>query len=142
MGNETKTASDASLTSLVSGIIGDAQNLMTQHFTLLRREVQAELRQAKSAAITMVIGGVVVAVGVILLLVMVVHLLHDPDLAGLPLWASYAIVGGVLTAAGVGFLVFGKREAGDVHLAPPPQTAEAVREDLAWLKNQTTSTPR
>jgi hypothetical protein len=135
MANDARTT-EPTLTALVSGIINDAQELIRQQFHLLRSEIRQELRQARNAAISMGLGVATAAVGALLLILMVVHVIaaYTP----IPPWGSYGIVGGALVAIGGGFLYFGQREAADVELAPPPQTAEALKENLAWLKRQTT----
>jgi hypothetical protein len=53
-----------------------------------------------------------------------------------PLWASFGIVGGILAILGVLTLVAARNKASDIHLVPP-QTAETMRENVQWIKNQT-----
>jgi len=137
MATDLKPSIEPSIASLVGGIVTDAQDLMKQQFALLRREVQTELRQAKMAAISLSIGICLAAIGGLILLFMLVHLLNA--VAGLPLWSCYGIVGGGLTIIGLGFFFLGKREAADVELAPPPRTAETIKENWQWLKGQTIS---
>jgi hypothetical protein len=54
----------------------------------------------------------------------------------LPLWGCYGLVGGLLGAVGTALLAEGRRKAAGVRLAPPPETAAALRENLAWLEDQ------
>ena len=56
----------------------------------------------------------------------------------LPLWGCYGLVGGAVGAFGAGLLVGGMRKAGDVHLAAPPQSLAALKENLAWIGDQAT----
>jgi hypothetical protein len=123
------------MASLVGGIVNDAQNLIKQQFTLLKSEVQEEIRQARAAATLMAAGCGVAALGGLLLALVLVHLLEAQT--DIPLWGCYAIVGGVITLIGVVLLVAGRKEASNVELTPPPQTTEAAKENLAWLKDQT-----
>ncbi len=140
MADQLQTTVEPSLASLVSGILADAQNLIKQQFSLVRTEIIGELRQARNAAISFGVGAGIAAAGAIFLLVMLVQLLkHYTDI---PLWGCYGIVGGVCLALGGLFLYLGKREADDVYLLPPQQTAEAVKENLAWLQGQKTSEPK
>lgn len=134
--SEVGTSAEPSMASLVSGIIADAQVLLKQQFALLRRELQQELRQARTAAISLGVGVAILAVGAMLLIVMLVHLLQVST--QLPLWGCYGIVGGLLALIGGGFLAFARSEAADVELAPPPQTAEAIKENVEWLKHPAT----
>ena len=67
--------SEPSLSSLVGGIINDFQSLMKQEVALARRELADELRKAKQAAISLGIGVGILAIGGLLLIFMLVHLL-------------------------------------------------------------------
>jgi len=140
MATDLQTDREPSVAALVGGIVGDVQNLIGQQFTLLRREIEQELRQAKRATISLSAGTAIAAFGGVLLLVMLVHALHAGT--ALPLWGCYGIVGGGVTAIGAGLLIYGRREAADVHLVKPPETAEAMKENLQWLSNPTTSDKR
>lgn len=133
-----EAAQATSLTTLVRGIANDAEHLIDQQFTLIRRELQLQLQRVRMAAVSFGLAAGLVAVGAIFLLFTIVHALHE---AGLPLWLSYLIVGGVLAGAGLIFFLFGKKEAEDVQILPP-QSTQALKENLEWLKNPTTSNPR
>lgn len=137
MANEVKSEAEPGLAALVGGIVSDAQKLIEQQFTLLRREIEGEIRQAKTAAISLAVGAGLSVAGGMFVLLTVAHLVHTST--GLPLWGCYALVGGLLVGAGAALLYYGSREAADVHLITPPQTTEALKENLAWLKRQTTS---
>jgi hypothetical protein len=54
----------------------------------------------------------------------------------IPLWGSYALVGVVTSAIGLGLTLVAKKEASDVHLMPPPQTAAAIKENYQWIAGQ------
>lgn len=120
--------------SLVGGIVDDAQHLVEQQVTLLRNEIRGELTQAKRAAISALLGGVVAGTGFVLLLVSIAHAIAV--YSSIPLWGSYALVGGVTAAIGLGFTLVAKKEASDVHLMPPPQTAAAIKENYQWIAGQ------
>jgi hypothetical protein len=79
-------------------------------------------------------GGLAAAAG-ILSGMMLAQLLHRAT--GLPLWASYGAVGGALGAAGAALLRSGGKGLAGLHLIPP-QTAQAVKENLTWLKQELT----
>lgn len=137
MADEVKNEAQPSIVSLVGGILGDAKKLIEQQFTLLRREIEGEIRQAKSAAISLALGAGITAVGSVLLLLMVVHAVHA--FTEVPLWGCYGLVGGLLVVVGSLLLYFGRREAASVHLIAPPQTTEALKENVEWLKKQRAS---
>jgi len=132
MPNNVQTESPPSVASLVGGIIEDAQRLVQQELRLARRELQTEWDKAKVAAMSITIGMAVCVLGGVFLGSMLVYLLHE--LAGLALYASYGIVGGVLAV--IGGIVFygGYQKAGAVSVVPP-QTAETMRENVQWMQN-------
>ena len=120
--------------SLVGGIVDDAQHLLHQQVALLKNEIRNELNQAKRAAISAAVGGVIAGTGFVLLLVSIAHAISA--YSTIPLWGSYAL-GGVVTAAiGVCLTLVAKKEASDVHLMPPPQTAAAIKENYQWIAGQ------
>jgi hypothetical protein len=132
MPDHVQTESPPNVASLVGGIIEDAQRLVQQELRLARRELQTEWDKAKVAAMSILIGMAVCTLGGVFLGSMLVYLLHE--LAGLPLYASYGIVGVILAIIG-GILFYGGRQkAGDVNVVPP-QTAETMRENVQWMQN-------
>jgi len=80
--------------------------LIVEGATLTKLEVQDELGKAKTAAIEVGIGAVVLGIGALMLLLMIVHLLAA--FTPIPLWGSYGIVGGVLIIIGGILFVAGK----------------------------------
>jgi hypothetical protein len=68
-------SSDSSLASLIGSIINDAKDLMLHEFVMAKLEMQNELRKTKAAAISFAIGAGITAVGGLLLILMLVHLL-------------------------------------------------------------------
>ena len=53
------------------------------------------------------------------------------------LWRiAYAIVGGAMALIGGILVAAGKAKANEISVVPP-QTAETMRENVQWLKNQT-----
>jgi Putative Actinobacterial Holin-X, holin superfamily III len=64
--------------ALVGGIMNDAKDLLVQEWTMTKLEVQEELRKAKTAAIALGIRIGVIAVGGMLLMLMLVHVLVSP----------------------------------------------------------------
>lgn len=134
--NRLESSSPASMSSLVGGIINDAQQLIRQEIALARREVQDEVAKAKTAAVSLAVGMGVTCLGVILLCFGLVYLLYWLTGEQLALWGCYAIVGGVLLVVGVLLLFAARNKANEIHLVPP-QTAETMRENVQWIRNQT-----
>jgi hypothetical protein len=127
---------EPSLASLISGIINDARDLLLQEFTMTKLEVRDELQRSKEAAISLGIGIGIAAVGGILLILMLVHLLHT--YTELPLWGCYGIVGGVLVFLSLIFLYTGKKKAESIEMTLP-ETTETLKENTKWIKETTTS---
>jgi Putative Actinobacterial Holin-X, holin superfamily III len=121
------------IADLVMGILQDARSLMRQEVQLLKDEVKLEVSKAGRAASGLGIGIGLTAVGGFLLLLMLVHGLQE--LAELPLWVCYGIVGGVM--AGIGGVLIGRARslAGSIH-AMPRRTLYAIQEDARWIKEQ------
>jgi hypothetical protein len=93
---------------LINGILNDAKELVVQGATLAKLEVKDELRKAKTAAIAAGIGVGVAAIGGVLLILMLVHLLAEYTV--IPLWGSYGIVGGMLVILGGTLFAAGKHK--------------------------------
>jgi predicted cation transporter len=108
MNVRTEPAALTGLSSLIIGILKDAKELVVQGAALAKLEVKDELRKAKSAAIAGGIGAGVAAVGGVLMILMVVHLLDA--FTAIPLWGAYGIVGGVLLLLGAMMFIVGKSE--------------------------------
>jgi len=120
---------DASLTTLVAGIVKDAQELFKQQVTLFKVEVQEDLRLTTQAAIALGIGLAVSLVGAIVLAFGLAELLHWA--AGGPAWVWSLLVGVVVAAAG-GVLVAGALQAFSKITPPLPETTEAIKETVEW----------
>jgi len=127
---------EPSFLELVEGIVADVERLVGQQLELFRGEVNQQLREARSAAASGAVGAGLVAVGGVLSTQMVVHAVQRAT--RLPLWASYGLVGGLLGGAGLAQLNRARRQAAGVRLTVPPQTAQTLKENMAWLQEQTT----
>jgi hypothetical protein len=141
MPENVRTNEPPSMASLVGGIVNDAERLVRQEITLARRELQLELDKAKTAAVNLVGGMSVTAVGTLFLGFMLVYLLYWLTNEGwnqseFPLWACFGIVGALLAAVGGVMLYLGAQKVAEVSLVPP-ETAKTLEENVQWLQNQT-----
>ena len=136
MAYDLPDAPEPSMASLLGGIVNDAQALIKQELALAKREVTDDLNKAKQAAISLGIGIGIAALGGLLLVFMLVYLLHWASSERLPLWGCYGIVGATQVILGSGVFFFGKKRAGALHLMPE-QTIAAMKDNVAWIKNQT-----
>jgi len=131
MATDLKNSSDNSTTSVMAGIIRDAQELFSQQLAMFRAEVREDFSKTKQAITPMACGVVTLFLGAILLSLMLVYLLHDL-IPGLALWGAYAIVGGALTALGAGLYMAGKKRF-ETFNPLPDKTAQTVKENVQWL---------
>jgi len=120
---------DPSMTTLVAGIVKDAQDLLQKQVTLFKMEAEEDLRLTTQAAIALGIGLAVALVGAILLAFGVVHGL-DLLVPGY-LWLWYLIVGAAVAGAGA-VLIGGALYAFSKINPPLPETTEAIKETVEW----------
>lgn len=121
------------MVDLVRAVAGDAERLLGQHAALARAELRDGLGRLPGAMAAIGAGAGLVAAGGVLGTLMMVHGLHKST--RIPLWGCYGLVGGALAAAGCGLLAAGARSATGLRLVPR-ETIAALREDVAWLKDQ------
>jgi protein-S-isoprenylcysteine O-methyltransferase Ste14 len=96
-----------SVIELVRGIINDAKELVFAQYEYRKYQTLQQAAKAKSLAVWFGSGVVLAAVGGLLIVLMVVHLLDA--LTDIPLWGCYGIVGVILLAIGAILLYSAKR---------------------------------
>jgi hypothetical protein len=127
-------ANDTSISSLVGGILDDAQKLIDNQFTLLKHDLRKDVESAKDTVMILGAGiGLLSAAGV-LLLFMLVYLLEWLARPNLELWACYGIVGGVLALVGAAVFFRGKQKLDSLNVVPE-QAAQGLQENLQWKTN-------
>jgi inner membrane protein involved in colicin E2 resistance len=127
MATNLQTSSEPSLTSIVSGIIHDFQDLIKQQMDLFKTEVAADIRKTKDATAALALGASALFVGIVFLCLMVVELLHQ--FASFPYWASYLLVGGVIFVIGAILTAVGWSQ---FHSVSADQTVKSLEENLEW----------
>jgi hypothetical protein len=127
---------EPTLAQLVGDLVNDAKQLLRQELALAKHEIHEEVRKTKLALLSLGVGIGIAAVGGLLLIVMVVHLLNA--LTELPLWACYGIVGGVCAIVGIVLLYRGEHQVAQIDLFPE-KTVETMKENVRWIKKTTTS---
>jgi Putative Actinobacterial Holin-X, holin superfamily III len=128
--------SEPTLAQLVSELVSDAKQLLRQEVALAKHEIQEEVRKTKIAVVSLGAGIAIAALGGLLLIIMLVHLLNA--LTDLPLWACYGIVGGMCALVGVVLLYTGKKQMARIDMVPQ-QTVETMRENVRWIKEKAIS---
>jgi len=142
MPEQVQVETQPSLTALVAGIINDVQQLIRQELALAKSEAKQEWDKTKTAAVSFGSAAVIGVLGVIHVSLMLVFLLKwvtlpaDQPEHGLPLWVCFGIIGGLFLIVGAILFVAGKNKAEQIHVVPP-QTAETMKENVQWIKNQT-----
>jgi len=130
MATQVQSDTDVSLTSLVSGIVSDAQDLMKQQLALFQAEVKEDMRKTSEAAASLGAGLAVTLVGSILLCFTLAYLLHWA-FPQAPLWVWCAVVGGVVTGLGLGLIRVAWVKFHSFNPLPD-KTAQALKENLEW----------
>jgi hypothetical protein len=126
--------SEPTLAQLVRGLMDDARVLMQQELALAKCELYEEARKTKTAVASLGAGIGIAAIGGLLLIIMLVHLLRE--LTEWPLWTCYGMVGGICAIAGVALLYRGKQQISQIDIVPQ-QTVETMKENVRWFKRKT-----
>lgn len=121
---------ERSVTTLMSGIIADTQQLIGQQLTMFRQEIRDDLRKSRDAVLSLAVGAGITLMGGVLVLIMLPLLLHW-GVPELPLWACFGIVGGILAACG-GVLVFAGVKKFESFNPLSDQSFKAFKENLKW----------
>ena len=116
MPNDSTTRPEASVMTLIGGIVSDVNILIRQQLALSRHEIKREISHAQSAGYLVAVGLTIVAMGSVLLCGMLVHLLAlmAPQL---PLWGCYGIVGAPIAVFGAILCMVGIQRFGNFNTA-------------------------
>lgn len=131
--NSAPYQAEPTLSQLVSELVDDAKLLIRQELALAKHEIHEEAQKTKVALVMLGVGIGIAAIGGLLLIIMLVHLLHA--LTPLPLWACYGVVGGIAAIAGFALFYRGKQQIAQIDIIPQ-QTVETMKENVRWIKNR------
>jgi hypothetical protein len=134
MASDLETEARFSVTSLVSGIVSDAQELFRQQLAMFRAELKADLRKTVALLIAIASGGFLVAVSGALFCFMLVHLLASLAPA-LPLWGCFGIVGACVALVG-GITAYVAASRFKTFNPLPDESVQAFQENVQWIKNR------
>lgn len=117
------------MAELVTGILNDAQKLARQQIDMLKAEFKEDLNRTKQATFLGGLGVTLLTIGGLTLVAALVFVLNERF--GYSMWASAAIIGGILTAAG---LITGviARNLFESFNPLPDKTFNALQENLTW----------
>ena len=134
MAQELRTSDGETVGSLVADILEGSQKLIRQEMQLVRTEIEEEWAKAKQASIQFVGGIAVAGLGALFISLAMVHALNSAT--GLPIWACYVVFAAIWLGLGLLLLRRGKEAVSQVDFVPR-QSAENMKEDVKWLKRQT-----
>jgi|SRR5579884_700066 len=123
---------ERTMAELVRDVIGDVQSIMRSEVLLARIETKEEVGKAAAASKLLVIAGVVGLFAAAFALVTVFQALC----LVLPAWLSALIICVVLGIIAGGMASAGIAQWKRFHPVPP-KTAETVKENVQWARNQT-----
>jgi hypothetical protein len=130
--------SEPSLGELVATATRELSTLVHKEVELAKVEIKREVVTAGKGA--GLFGGAGLA-GLFALLFLSIALAYGlGDLLGDRLGLGFLIVGLLYLAGGAVLAVTGKKKISQVQ--PPEKTIETVKDDIAWAKNPTKSSPR
>jgi len=132
MATQVQNNPEMSTSALVGGIINDAQELFKEQLELFKAELKQDMEKAREGSVVFVAGAGLAFVGLIVLAFALAHLLNWAAPA-LPLWGAFAIIGGVISAAGAALLagVYIRLKKAK----PLSVTATALEENVEWKTN-------
>jgi uncharacterized membrane protein YqjE len=125
-----QTNSEPSVTSLLSGIVTDAQELIKQQLLLFKHELKDDVTRTKEALPTLGAGVALAMTALILLGLTLANLLNWLAPEHLPLWGCYAIVTVLFGVVGCALLYFASKTIESLGMSR--QAAEATKENLEW----------
>ena len=96
---------EPSVTALVSGIVGDAQELLRQQITLLKHEVRRDLKDARQMSVSFAACCILGAIAAVVWTFMLVYLVTW-IWPSVPLWIGFGGVGCILSVAAAGLFLF------------------------------------
>jgi hypothetical protein len=132
MATDLHHSTEPSTTSLVTGIIDDAQELLKQQLALFKAELKQDVNRAKEATPIIMGGYLLCLTGILLLGFMLVQLLRwifptAPD------WVWFGTVGVLFAGVGGAMIVLQLKQ---MKPNPLPETTKALKENIEWKTNR------
>jgi sterol desaturase/sphingolipid hydroxylase (fatty acid hydroxylase superfamily) len=124
-----ESSSGVSVAALLAGIVNDVQELLKQQLALFKHELRRDVERTKEVALSLSVAVPLLLLGGFMLGMMLVALLHE--VAGLPWWGSFGIIGGAMFLIGVGLALLARQRMEEFKPVSDP-AAEALKENLEW----------
>lgn len=129
---QTNVSRERSMAELIRDVIGDVQSIMRSEVQLARVETREEIAKAGRASKLVAVAGVVGLFAAAFALVTIYQalcLVLAPWLSALIICLVLGVIGGAMAAAGMA-------QWRKFH-SVPPKTAQTVKENVEWARNQT-----
>jgi hypothetical protein len=130
MASQVESEHDASVASLVGGIVQDARELLVEQMTLFQVEIKNQVHQTLMAFVPLGVGIAIALTALFLLGVGGAHFLCW-EWPALPLWAGFAIVGVGVAAVGASLVAWAKPMLDKVSITPDT-ALKGLKENLRW----------
>jgi uncharacterized membrane protein YqjE len=130
---------DASIGSLLKGIVTDLQTLVREELALARVELTEQATRAKTAAVSFGIAAMALAFGGTFLLIALA--LGISDVFRWPTWAGFLTVAVALALVGLIAYAMARRRLNAVNVVPA-ETVTTLKENSAWIAKRLSSEPR
>jgi len=124
------TESEHGVAELLTGIVQDGRQLLTQQLTLFQVEIKNDFRRTLQAVMPMIFGVVVLAVAAPLLGLAAAYFLCWMWPA-IPMWAALGGVAGGAVLCGIGLILWGKNQF-DAFNPLPDKSLEGLKENIQW----------
>jgi len=129
---------EPSLGSLVSGIIGDVEKLLSQHLAMVRREFRDDARKAIQALTLVAFGAAITLIAGIALAFALAYAIQSA-FPTLSMETCFAIVGGSLAVIGCAMLYGGVQLLAAID-PMPTRTIESLEENVQCILKTTPKT--
>ncbi len=130
---------DASIGSLLKGIVTDLQTLMREELALARVELTEQATRARTAAVSFGVAAMALAFGGVFLLIAIA--LGISDALAWPTWAGFLTVAVGLVLVGLIAYALARRRLHAVNMVPA-ETVTTLKENSAWIAKRLSSEPR
>jgi hypothetical protein len=128
--------SGGGITSLITGIINDGQDLIRQQLQMFLAEFKNDMRKTKAASLPLFIGAGLCHLALFILGIMLARVLNAAWPDTIPLWAGFGIVGAITLISGIVLVLVGKSKF-DSFNPLPDRSVEALKENVEWQTKKT-----
>jgi len=139
MATQVDSVEEPGIATLLTGIAQDARRLLGEQLALFQAEMKRDVQHAIQGLIPLIIGAVITVPGLLLLAMGAAYGLcwAYPEL---PTWGGFAIVGGIIVAAGAVMVLIGTLILRSTKLVPETALQE-LKENIAVIGERKENDP-